>query len=79
LEGNLGEEEVSALANGTVKWFNDKKGYGFINENEGRDVFVHFSAIDMTGFKTLSEGDMVIFDVEESDRGPEAKNVKRTT
>lgn len=67
------------MANGTVKWFNDKKGYGFINEEDDRDVFVHFSAIDMTGFKTLSEGDMVIFEVEESDRGPEAKNVKRAT
>ena len=67
------------MANGTVKWFNDKKGYGFINENEGRDIFVHFSAIDMPGFKTLSEGDMVMFDVEESDRGPEAKNVRKTT
>jgi CspA family cold shock protein len=79
LEGNYREEEVSVLANGTVKWFNDKKGYGFINEEEGRDVFVHFSAIDMPGFKTLSEGDMVMFDVEESDRGPEAKNVRKTT
>jgi CspA family cold shock protein len=78
LEGNYREEEVSALANGTVKWFNDKKGYGFINEQEGRDIFVHFSAIDMSGFKTLAEGDMVMFDVEESDRGPEAKNVKKT-
>ena len=67
------------MANGTVKWFNDKKGYGFINQEEGRDIFVHFSAIEMPGFKTLSEGDMVIFDVEESDRGPEAKNVKKTT
>ncbi|BBO77610.1 cold-shock protein [Desulfosarcina widdelii] len=67
------------MANGTVKWFNDKKGYGFINENEGRDIFVHFSAIDMPGFKTLSEGDVVMFDVEESDRGPEAKNVRKTT
>jgi CspA family cold shock protein len=67
------------LANGTVKWFNDKKGYGFINQEEGRDIFVHFSAIDMQGFKTLSEGDMVMFDVEESDRGPEAKNVRKTT
>jgi CspA family cold shock protein len=67
------------LANGTVKWFNDKKGYGFINEEEGRDIFVHFSAIDMPGFKTLSEGDMVMFDVEESDRGPEAKNVRKST
>jgi cold shock protein len=78
LEGNYREEEVCVLANGTVKWFNDKKGYGFINEEEGRDVFVHFSAIDMPGFKTLSEGDLVIFDVEESDRGPEAKNVRKT-
>ncbi|WP_319523408.1 cold shock domain-containing protein [uncultured Desulfosarcina sp.] len=67
------------MANGTVKWFNDKKGYGFINENEGRDIFVHFSAIDMPGFKTLSEGDAVMFDVEESDRGPEAKNVRKAT
>jgi len=76
---NYREEEVSVLANGTVKWFNDKKGYGFINEDQGRDIFVHFSAIDMQGFKTLSEGDMVMFDVEESDRGPEAKNVRKTT
>jgi len=66
------------LANGIVKWFNDKKGYGFINEDQGRDIFVHFSAIDMQGFKTLSEGDVVMFDIEESDRGPEAKNVKKT-
>ena len=66
------------MANGIVKWFNDKKGYGFINEDQGRDIFVHFSAIDMQGFKTLSEGDVVMFDIEESDRGPEAKNVKKT-
>ena len=79
LERNQGEEEGGVLANGTVKWFNDKKGYGFINENEGRDIFVHFSAIDMPGFKTLSEGDMVMFDIEESDRGPEAKNVRKST
>jgi CspA family cold shock protein len=67
------------LANGTVKWFNDKKGYGFINQEEGRDIFVHFSAIDMPGFKTLAEGEAVLFDVEESDRGPEAKNVRKST
>jgi CspA family cold shock protein len=65
------------LAKGTVKWFNDRKGYGFINTEDGRDIFVHFSSIDAPGFKTLSEGDQVSFDVEESDRGPEAKNVKK--
>jgi CspA family cold shock protein len=65
------------LANGTVKWFNDRKGYGFINEEQGRDIFVHFSSIEMPGFKTLAEGERVIFEIEESDRGPEAKNVKR--
>jgi len=65
------------LAKGTVKWFNDRKGYGFINTEDGRDIFVHFSSIDATGFKSLSEGDQVSFDVEESDRGPEAKTVKK--
>ncbi|MBW1838188.1 MAG: cold shock domain-containing protein [Deltaproteobacteria bacterium] len=65
------------MAKGTVKWFNDRKGYGFINTEDGRDIFVHFSSIDATGFKSLSEGDQVSFDVEESDRGPEAKNVKK--
>jgi cold shock protein len=65
------------LANGTVKWFNNKKGYGFINEAEGRDVFVHFSSIVMDGYKSLTEGDQVAFEVEESTRGPEAKNVRR--
>ncbi len=66
------------MANGTVKWFNNKKGYGFINENNGRDIFVHFSSITMDGYKTLNEGEQVTFDVEESDRGPEAKNVRRS-
>ncbi|MEJ2638919.1 MAG: cold shock domain-containing protein [Desulfosarcinaceae bacterium] len=65
------------MATGTVKWFNDRKGYGFINEESGRDIFVHFSSIDMPGFKTLTEGEEVSFEVEESDRGPEAKNVVR--
>lgn len=64
------------LANGTVKWFNEKKGFGFIrHEDESRDIFVHYSAIDEPGFKTLAEGEPVSFDVEESDRGPVAKNV----
>jgi CspA family cold shock protein len=63
------------LAQGTVKWFSEKKGYGFITEEEGRDVFVHYSSIDMPGFKTLAEGEQVSFEIEESDRGPMAKNV----
>ena len=65
------------MAKGTVKWFSDKKGYGFIEQEEGQDIFVHYSSITMPGFKSLSEGDLVNFDVEESDRGPVAKNVMK--
>lgn len=65
------------MAQGTVKWFSEKKGYGFISQENGEDVFVHFSSINMPGFKTLVEGDQVSFDVEEGDRGPVAKNVNR--
>ncbi len=65
------------MVQGIVKWFNDRKGYGFISQEDGNDVFVHFSSIEATGYKTLSEGDTVDFDIEESDRGPEAKNVKK--
>jgi len=65
------------LANGTVKWFSDKKGYGFIEQEDGPDIFVHYSSINSSGFKTLAEGDQVTFDVEESDRGPVAKNVSK--
>lgn len=60
---------------GTVKWFNDSKGYGFISREEGEDVFVHFSSIAGDGFKSLQEGDQVSFDLEDSDRGPQATNV----
>ena len=67
------------MAQGTVKWFNDKKGFGFIEQQEGKDVFVHYSAIAMDGFKTLSEGDQVIFDIIEGDRGPSAKNVVKAS
>jgi len=65
------------MAEGIVKWFNDRKGYGFIEWDDGKDLFVHHSSIDMTGFRTLTEGDKVSFEVNESDRGPEAKNVKK--
>jgi CspA family cold shock protein len=65
------------MANGIVKWFNDKKGFGFIEKEEGGDIFVHHSAISMPGFRTLSEGDRVTFEVEETDRGPAAKNVEK--
>jgi len=65
------------LADGIVKWFNEKKGFGFIEVDESNDVFVHYSAIAMPGFKTLSEGDRVSFEIEDTDRGPAAKNVVR--
>lgn len=60
---------------GTVKWFNDKKGYGFITPEEGEDVFVHHSAIKMEGFKTLKEGDKVEFNIVPGDKGSRAENV----
>jgi len=62
---------------GKVKWFNAEKGYGFIEKSEGGDVFVHFSAIQGDGFKTLEEGQDVEFDVVDGDRGPQASNVVR--
>jgi len=60
---------------GTVKWFNDSKGYGFITGSNGEDVFVHYSAISMDGFKSLKEGDQVQFDVVDGPKGPQAANV----
>jgi len=62
---------------GKVKWFNAEKGFGFIEANEGGDVFVHFSAIQSDGFKTLDEGQEVSFDIVEGNRGPQAANVVR--
>ena len=64
------------MATGTVKWFNESKGFGFISPSEGgKDVFVHFSAIQSDGFRTLAEGQAVTFDVEEGPKGPQASNV----
>lgn len=63
------------MANGTVKWFNEKKGFGFIEQEDGPDVFVHFSGINGSGFKSLVEGDNVTFTVEDGPKGPAAVNV----
>ena len=65
------------MEHGTVKWFNAEKGYGFITREDGSDVFVHFSAIHGDGYKTLEEGQAVTFEVEDSDRGPQAVNVNK--
>ena len=66
------------MPNGIVKWFSNRKGYGFIEQEEGDDIFVHHSAINMEGFRTLSEGDRVSFEIEVGERGPAAKNVEKT-
>jgi CspA family cold shock protein len=66
-----------ALENGKVRWFNNKKGYGFIQkDSDGKDIFVHYSAITMEGYKTLKTGDECTFEVVQGDKGPQAANVK---
>jgi CspA family cold shock protein len=65
------------MANGTVKWFNDAKGFGFITQEGGEDVFVHHTAINMEGFRTLKEGERVEFDITQGPKGLQAANVRR--
>jgi CspA family cold shock protein len=68
-------KEGTTVANGVVKWFNSSKGYGFIEQEDGPDVFVHHTGINAAGFKTLNEGDRVTFDIEQGKKGPAAVNV----
>jgi CspA family cold shock protein len=68
-------KEKATMINGTVKWFNSRKGYGFIEQEDGPDVFVHHSGINAVGFKSLDEGDNVTFDIEQGPKGPAAINV----
>jgi CspA family cold shock protein len=72
-------QEDHAMASGTVKWFNEQKGFGFITQDNGPDVFVHYSAIEETGFKSLNEGDQVQFEVVPGPKGPQAKSVKKVS
>ena len=65
------------MPQGTVKWFNDQKGYGFITADDGKDVFVHHSGIEASGFKSLQEGDRVSFEIEQGAKGPSAVKVKK--
>lgn len=69
--------EVSIMNKGTVKWFNNQKGYGFISDESGKDVFVHYSGLNMDGYKTLEEGAAVSFDIVDGEKGPQAVNVTK--
>jgi cold shock protein len=77
MSARAGKRGEKNMAQGTVKWFNDAKGFGFIQQDNGPDVFVHFSAISGDGFKSLAEGDRVEFDVIQGQKGPQSANVRR--
>jgi CspA family cold shock protein len=70
------QQQENSMAQGTVKWFNAEKGYGFITSGDGQDVFVHYSNIDMTGFRVLEEGQLVEFTVGTGQKGPQAESVR---
>ena len=74
--GSMKQKEGISVPEGKVKWFNEKKGFGFIEQDGGKDLFVHHTAITGEGFKTLSEGQRVRFEVEETSKGPKAKDVQ---
>jgi len=76
-EGNKHSRRIKSMTEGRVKWFNDSKGYGFIETDSGHDVFVHHSSIQGEGFKSLSEGERVSFDEERGAKGPQATNVQK--
>jgi CspA family cold shock protein len=65
------------MAEGTIKWFNDSKGYGFISQEDGKDVFVHYTAIESEGFRSLVEGDRVEFELTDGEKGPQASKVRK--
>jgi cold shock protein len=71
------KEKEGTMLKGTVKWFNESKGFGFIEQESGKDVFVHYSAISGSGFKTLNEGDKVQFEIVDGQKGPAAANVMK--
>jgi cold shock protein len=77
LQHTIQQKEFEQMAQGTVKWFNDSKGFGFITQDDGGDVFVHHSSIQGEGFKSLSEGQRVEFEVVKGQKGPAAANVRK--